>query len=527
MLVGPLLAAGLVAATWWVAREIAASAGENGARTEGVARVAAGLSLVSAALRYHTADVLPYGAAAVALTVTTACALRGRRKGAPRLFAAAGLALGLLLATRPTSGVAAGAITLALATGSAHRARAVACSCIAALPGLGLLLAANHAATGHALSSPFVQYLAAVTPSAATHSGAGAAILRSLRGLRAHLADVTNFEPLALVAAVPLFGRTRARAAVLAALIIAGEIACQLPLSEDGGRALVDVLPLEHALIALGIAQIFPGALASAATATLALALGGFALHASHDHERIATGDLGHPHFEPDVAREGGVTHGLLFFEDDRGYELAQDPGVLASHGIEAARMRGDDHDRLLYDLLGHPPTHRYVADGASGSSVTLWSPPVEGSGSWRFEAESDWPPVATVGGWAQTVDAPGSCASDGRALALTPRGGAEARTTIELPVPRGALPAERRAWMVTPRAFRRGEGGTATLELVISLGGAALAHWSWTDAGSGVSCLDLTGQSVELGGDRSRGWLILTARGGPVALDRTVVGSP
>jgi hypothetical protein len=277
---------------------------------------------------------------------------------------------------------------------------------------------------------------------------------------------------------------------------------------------------------------------------TFALSLAGFAVHASNDHEALAASDLGRPRYEPDVAREANVSHGLLFFEDDEGFKLAFDPGVPASHGIQAVRMRGDDHDRLLYDSLGHPAIHKYVAaDGSASSSVTFWAPPSAGSDSWRFEAESDWPPIATHDGRAAVVEAVG--ASEGHALALEPSpGAAEATMTVALPVPRGPTPAERKTWMVVPRVVQRGGAGSGTLELVAAPGAAPLASWTWDDASAHAKPTDdahpdgltpakradaapapiateLTPQPVELGGELARAWLIVHARGGAVALDK------
>ncbi|HXX68192.1 MAG TPA: hypothetical protein VEK07_13465, partial [Polyangiaceae bacterium] len=67
MVVGPMLAAALAVATWWLTLELGASCGEAPRRVEACGRTAAGLSVVCAALRYHTADASPHGAAAVAV----------------------------------------------------------------------------------------------------------------------------------------------------------------------------------------------------------------------------------------------------------------------------------------------------------------------------------------------------------------------------------------------------------------------------------------------------------------------------
>src|ERR1019366_5045880 len=102
---------------------------------------------------------------------------------APRLFAGAGLALGFLLSTQPPSAVAGTVGVLALALGGPERGRSFAWACAGALPGVALLLAANHAAVGHAFVPP----------------GAKALALATARLVRSHLTDVDNFEPLALL----------------------------------------------------------------------------------------------------------------------------------------------------------------------------------------------------------------------------------------------------------------------------------------------------------------------------------------
>jgi hypothetical protein len=526
MLIGPVLAASLVVATWLLAREMATAAGESDARPEILARVAVGLSVLSAALRYHTADALPYGAAAVAVAFALAFALRARRTREARLFAVTGLALGFLLMTQPASAIATGAVVAAMACGSAHRRRALAWGGIAVLPGILLLLAAHHAAVGRTLASPLDVYTAAFDAHAPFDRRA--ALVTTVRRLRAHLLDVANLEPLALLALVPVLRRTRG--AALAALVVAGQLFLAAPfdaraVSPGGGaRLMVAVIPIEHALMALALGHLFPRSLGRSTLAVFALVLAGFAVHASNDHEILAAGDLGRPRYEPDVAREASITSGLLFFEDDQGFELAYDPTSLASHSVQAVRMRGDDHDRLLYDSLGHPGTvRRYVASAAS-ASANLWTPSGTGSDSWRFESESDWPPVAAWGGRPEVLEAPNPCASEGRVLSLSPSTSGDASVTLALPVPRGPTPPERKMWAVTPRVLQRGGRGSATLLLVAALDGPPLAQWTWDDAARNTACLDLPPQQVELGGERTRAWLVLRAHGGPVALDKTTL---
>jgi hypothetical protein len=139
---------------------------------------------------------------------------------------------------------------------------------------------------------------------------------------------------------------------------------------------------------------------------------------------------------------------------------------------------------------------------------------------------------VAAHGGRPEVIEA--AAASDGRALALEPtragggdgNGDGNASVTIALPVPRGPTPAERKTWMVTPRVLQRGGAGSGTLSLVATPDGPVLAQWSWDDATAARPpvATELPAQSVELGGDQPRAWLVLRAHGGSVALDKTTL---
>jgi hypothetical protein len=561
MLVGPVLAATLVLATWFLAREVVAysdGAADHPHRAEVIARAAAGLSIVSAALRYHTADALPYGACAVAMATSLAFALRARRTWHAPSFGVSGLAIGFLIASDPSAAMAVGVIVAVLAWGAPARGRSLSWGIAAALPGVLLLLAANHAATGHALASPAAAYDAAIGRGTLLAHGFDG--LSTLRCLRQHLLDIANLEPLALLAAVPLLVAGKRRGALLTALVIGAHLILHVPARDGGlpavpGRGphwmdassgfgaglLVAVVPLEQVLMAIGLAHLWPRALPHAAMAALAFSVAGFACHASHAHEALAAGELGRPHFEPDVTREANVTHGLLFFEDDAGYELAHDPGASASHDIEAVRMRGDDHDRLLYDSLGHPPAHRYVV-GVTGASVSGWVPANAGSDTWRFEAEADWPPLAQAGGTAEVVDMGDACASAGRALRITPaslasgditspvvasgaRTRAEATVTLALPIPRGPVAPVIRMWMVSPRILQGKGAGGGIIRVVTEPAEQAVAEWRWDgDSEAQPACVDLPARAVDLGGEHARAWLVVRALGGTLWLDSTTL---
>lgn len=142
MLVGPVLAAALVVATFALAKEVV----RGEARWASVPVLAAALSVVCGALRYHTADTMSHGLAALCFTLGTTFVLRARagagvsasasasaspgasarasagvRSGGarPALWAAlAGLSGGWLFATRPASGLAWAALaTVVITTG--------------------------------------------------------------------------------------------------------------------------------------------------------------------------------------------------------------------------------------------------------------------------------------------------------------------------------------------------------------------------------------------------------------------------
>jgi hypothetical protein len=530
MLVGPLVGAATVLATWMLARELRAQRATGLARDGEVAgRVAVGLSVVCAALRYETADTVPDGMTALAVAVALTWALRATRLRHPETFGIAGLGVGAVLATTPTSAVAIALVVIAIAaSGEELRGRNLRWAAAGAVPGLLILLAANHAAAGRLFASPASVYRAAMALPA-THASAKQSAGEVLVLVREHLADVANLEPLVLFLAIPLFGPAASRASKTALALVAIQLVVDVAVAQGTGNVLPGratlghVYPIEHALLGVGTAAVMPRFPARTAVLVMALSLAGFALHTSHAHIAAAASGDGHPRFEPDVTREANVTSGLLFFDDDEGYELASDPGVLASHGVEAARMRGDDHDRLLYDLLGHPASHRYVSAAAS-ASVNVWAPPNNGSDTWRFESEADWPPLQVSGGRAGVVDGVGMCPSDAKAVVLTPSGKGDAKMAVDLPIPPGAPSGASHTWHVIPRVFLQGGPGEATMTLVEKPGGPPLATWSWKDAANGPGCVEIGEKTATFAAEDRRAWLVITARGGAVALDKTVV---
>ena len=119
--------------------------------------------------------------------------------------------------------------------------------------------------------------------------------------------------------------------------------------------------------------------------------------------------------FEPAVLAAGSITRGLVFVDTDHGFNLGYDPSVRSPHeGVLVARLRGDAHDRELYERWSKPPTYRYrfSVDGRDPPQLVSFSPPP----SQRIEAEAEWPAALSTGS-AYPIHFP--CASGGRALRL------------------------------------------------------------------------------------------------------------
>jgi hypothetical protein len=546
MVVGPLLAAALVVATYVLARELCLGDERLENQVVPVSLLAVALSVVCAALRYHTADTMAHGASALGITVALATALRGRRTGELPWFAFAGFAVGWVVSTRIVSALPIGAVVLALAAGASARPRALGVAAAGMLPGILVLLLAQHATTGHWLASTQRAYYATsdgppgcfrygfgsgigclyehgdFVRAHLTHGyGLVAALGTTLRRLRMHLLDVANFEPLALLVFLPFAsGFRRRRGALFALVVVLGQVLVYAPFYFDGNypgggaRLFADALPIEHVLIAVGVASVLPFVpLLRRGLVLVAIALLGFSVHAVHDHLALQKRDGGRPLYEPDVAHDNQVTHGLVFFDNDAAFNLAYDPTAEPSHVALAARQRNDDHDRLLYEHLGRPPTYAYRF-GAESSSISVWVPTVGTNDDfWRFEAESDWPPLAQQGGWAEPAWASGTCASGEHVLTVhpVPETGTSS-ATIELPAPRAG------SWLVTPRVMRRGGHGKGKLRLLAK--GQTPLEWTWNDGDARDACNDLPPQEAPLSLEGAR--LEVTAAGGAVALDRT-----
>jgi hypothetical protein len=476
--VGPVLAFAIAVATFDLARRVTPSLPALASGPVSVAQLAALFSVVCAALRYHTADTMSHGLAA--LLVASAIAIAWRAADAPTddrataLGGASGFALGWLFATRPVSAAALGvALLFVLARDPAARPRAARLGlamAAGAVPGVALFFLHQHAATGAwATSSQRAYYAVSDGPPGCFRYGFGdgigclgehadfvrarlaggfgalAAAGTTLRRLKMHLVDPANLEPLALLVPMGAWAaRSSARGRALG-LAVAAQILAYAPFYFDGNypgggaRFFCDVLPLEHVLAALAVATLAAKAASPARAASFALALAfvGFAFRAGLDHASLRDREGGRPFFEPSVLARAGVDRGLVFFDTDHGFDLAFDPG--AKDGITAARFHGDALDRATWQAHGRPPAFRYrfVIDG-EGAPASVGVEPLVLSpraGPDVIEGESLWPPLAQRGGWALPEWASGSCASGSRWLEVhASRAGAPAQISVALP---------------------------------------------------------------------------------------------
>lgn len=544
MVIGPLLAAGLALATAQLAREIGGD--------ERAARLAALLSVTSAALRYHTSDTMAHGATALGIALAVCFALRARASPDRALgWLACGLALGWVLSARVASSLGLGLVVLAVAA----RARPGALGLVlgGALPGILLLLASQKAATASVFQfAQYTYYERSDGPPGCFRWGFGPgigcvvehgdfvasrlahgygpleALGTTLRRLHLHASDVLNGWPLALLV-LPAVLRA-GRAAPIVGLVVLLHMAAYVPFYFDGNypgggaRLFADILPLEHALVAVGLARAAWATFEQRALSVLGASLVLFGVHAVHGHLALRARDGGRPMFDADDLARAGVQKGLVFVDTDHGFALGHEPGANGANGIVVARRRDDAHDRLLWERLAEPPSFAYFhAPEGDLATVRPFVPAAAqdaaGHESWRFEAESDWPPLAQSGGWAWPRWESGSCASGGRVLELVPAAStlAVVRATLSLPVPRAAT------WQVEPRVLRRPGDGAGTLTL--RKGSEILATWELEPPPSQAECRRLHPVTLRL--EQAPLTLELAGRNGPLALDAMVLTPP
>ncbi|AKT37322.1 hypothetical protein [Chondromyces crocatus] len=410
-LVGPLLAAALVIVTWDLAARLFPD------RKGGVPLVpalAALFSVTCAALRYHTADTMSHGLAALCFAGALTCSLRALASPGSPLPAAllSGFFAGWLAATRPPSALALAVTLLCLmvsrfraAPGEGHRnsSRLVLVTLLGALPGLLLLCAHQRAATGSWASSQSLYYAVSDGPPGCFRYGFGVGIgclgehgdfVRhnlargydalavagtTLRRLKMHLVDPLNAEPLAALVVAGAFVVWRTPGARFLLLALLAQLAAYAPFYFDGNypaggaRFYADVLPLEHVLAAAALAAWVDRAPRSTPRLSrffglsrplaplalgVALPLSGFAFRGGFDHAQLRDRDGGLPMFDPAVLSGNGITRGLVFVDTDHGFNLGHDPAREAP--LQVLRFRGDALDAMAWEAHGRPPAYRY-----------------------------------------------------------------------------------------------------------------------------------------------------------------------
>jgi hypothetical protein len=535
--VGPLIAAALVVATFALCRELFGR--------DDIALVAALFSVISATLRYHTADTMSHGWSALLMTLALLACFRARRSPRGKVVAVlGGLAAGWLFATRPVTGVVAlalGAVLLlrSLTPGAADRARftrsaaATAAFLGGAIPGVALLLLHQRAATGDWLGSSQLRYYElADGPPGCFRYGFGAgigclhehgdfvrarlsggfgfieALSTTLRRLQHHALDVANFEPLVLMVLFALVAGARVPAVRWLGLGVAGVVLAYLPFYFDGtypgggARFYADVLPLEHALLSWGLVRL------RAVFVAIPLALLGFSVHGVFSHRALAQREGGRPMFDPALLERAGISRGLVFVDTDHGFNLGHVPEHHDSaRTVVVARGRGDGHDRAVWEVLGRPSAYRYRFDPFAQNAVPRLEVERFETASFRFESEAQWPVLSISGGWARPQHTPLACASGARGLYLSP--------TADRPVQVGI-----EAW--SPRA------GAYDVRLQVLGGVSATAEVALLVAGSkwvarrpppgGEPCWGLTAGPVQL--DRGSHRLVVETGGGEMMVD-------
>lgn len=510
LVVGPLLAACLIVATYLFAHEVGRRASLDPRARELAARLATLFVVVSGALRYHTSDTMSHGLTATLITLSIATALRSARTESRGALLAASFAAGWCFATRPVSAVVPALALAWIAIRSRTPVRACAAALAGAAPGALLFFSHQVAVTGEWWSSSQRAYYAVsdgptdcfrygfgdvgcrvehadfVANEIARGFGAFEAVRITALRLLHHALDLTNAEPLTAAAAVLVVLLARQEKIARWLLLAAGAHALvyapfyfEGSYPGGGARLFADILPLEITLIAIAVVRLAP-AKQRALVSLLALSasLGGYALRASHQHVSLRDREHGRPMFEPRVLAEARVKRGLVFVSTDHGFNLGHDPDSRASHSIRVVRLRGDSRDRLLWESLGSPPSYRYDLD-ERGPRLLGWIPPepdrVRGH---VFELEAEWPALAQHGGWAAPIWFSGTGASGDRALVVTPDfPDRAASVVVSLPIPPDAPPR----WTVTPIVIRLGEGARSTLEVLVHEPDPEASPPTWT----------------------------------------------
>ncbi len=532
-LVGPALAAALVALTYALAHEL------TGRRRD--ALVAATLSALCGALRYHTADTMSHGLSSLLTLASVYFQLRLLSSSRTKGFAVAlGLSLGLLLATRQLTALAVtGACLFAFQGQKTQKGRkeqgtlrlllrSSSWIFLGFLPGLFLLGLQNHAVTGDAFFPLQLRYYALSDgPPDCFGIGFGKgchyehadvvlqqggqgltpfwALKNTLHRLHWHSLDVANFECLWLLSVFFAFKvRQRRRYKALLGTLVVLPFAYSLfyfngSYPGAGARFFAELIPLWHVLLALGLSSL------RKVRVGLALSLLGFACHASFGHQMLAGPQMGpsvlnNARLEELLAKPAPKTPAPK--AEDTGAPLGAKPLILFSTAHQFNATFGSDGS--FFAGRRTRDSREFLLSRALGASALLALEPGENGPQlvpvltsepkiYVFESEFDYPPLSARDLWASPAHHPAPCVSNSRALLLH-RTGALPEISLEAPAPQGTYLTE--LYVVKGGECHALDLGEKELPQVLKLGAAEL---------DGVSHIDrLVLTPTHLGGSRT-----------------------
>ena len=464
--VGPVIAALLTMATMSLTRRLGCILTRDASALERWVALAGLLSALCASLRYHTADTMSHGLTALCFTLAMSAALASLDGQSRTSALGVGACIGLASATRPVTALAL-IVCVGLITAH-HRKSWKAWAMTAALPGIALWLAHQHAATGGFITTPQGAYYALsdgppgcfrygfgqgigclgehgdfVRHNLAEGYGAWAAVGTSARRLQMHVSDVLGswlLFPLVVGGALAAWRRRELRAVAVAPLV---QLAAYAPFYFDGNypgggaRMLADVIGVEHGLAIAGIAALArwrSWSLERVGAGTVGIGLLGFAVHLGSHHVQLRDREGGEPMFEP--LGQPMATPLLLFVDTDHGYNLAR-AWALEQPGVRVARFKGDDHDWLTWHRAGRPTAVRYHYRWNEAGLGQSWLQPFAAQkrpDPLTIEGESLWPARRMEAGWTWASHVPYPCASAGRVHALHPSSNTGSAFAIALP---------------------------------------------------------------------------------------------
>jgi hypothetical protein len=465
-LAGVVLASAITAMTYAVA--------ERAGCDERAARTATWMSVASGALRYHTADTMSHGLAGLLLLTAFWVALGPYRKRSAYFLGvlSATIALTRFASVLPISVAFYLLIRRKSATTSGMRAAVETCglAVLGALPLVVLGLCYFRLASGKLQTTQNVYYALSDYPAKCFRYGFGSdigcqfehcefvaaqlpggyrgaqALGTTLRRLAFFPGDLANFGPLAVLPL--LWIRTLTPVLRMLGIAVLLQIMAYVPFYFDGSypgggaRMYADALPL--ALIVLGtlLSQVMCTTLAARfcamryATWPVCASMIGFACHAAYDHRQLRDRDGGAA-FYPAAARAIAGPH-LLLVDNDAAFNLSLGARADASVG----RLRGDDHDRLLWERLSRPAVFAL----RRGRVDRL--PEYNSSDRYTFFGSSFWPARSLTDAAAIPAFSAGTCGLHGPGLRLLTNGvgevhlrqampnGAEVRYQVALAVP-------------------------------------------------------------------------------------------